>query len=253
MSLEVLTEKNLKNRRMTPADKASNEGSSQSLILVVDDERSILDYIGLGLKYEGFPFLAASSAQQARHLFESRPVDLVILDRLLPDGDGLELCQRFKQLRSVPVLMLSALGEVEDRVEGLESGADDYLPKPFEFIELIARIKALLRRPKPQGSSEHIEEISSGPVRMLVHQRRVYRGEEEVELTPREFDLLEFLLRRPKRVYSKEQLVQHLWESDFEGYTNTVEVHISALRQKLKDEDRRLIRTVRGVGYAWEG
>jgi DNA-binding response OmpR family regulator len=180
-------------------------------------------------------------------------VDLVVLDRMLPDGDGLELCQKIRDRYQVPVLMLSALGEVEDRVDGLNSGADDYLSKPFEFAELIARVRALLRRPSSGSVRDSSKEITSGQVRILPQQRRVYHNGVEVELTPKEFELLHFLVSQTGRVYSKDDLVSHLWGSDFDGFTNTVEVHISALRQKLGDEKRRMIRTVRGVGYAWEG
>ena len=222
-------------------------------LLVVDDEKSILDYVGLGLKYEGYAFVTAGSCAEARKKLSEEEVDLVVLDRMLPDGDGLSLCQWIKETKGIPVLLLSALGEVEDRVEGLNVGADDYLPKPFQFVELVARIRALLRRPKTNGAVDSSGDIVTGELRISRARRRVYLGSAELELTPKEFELLEFLASRPGRVFSKDELVDHLWGTDFDGFTNTVEVHVSALRQKLGDHSRKMIRTVRGVGYAWEG
>ena len=230
------------------------ESESQPTLLVVDDEQSILDYIGLGLKYEKVPYVTAGDCAQAEKALRERSVDLVVLDRMLPDGDGLDLCRKIRERYQIPVLMLSALGEVEDRVEGLNSGADDYLPKPFQFQELIARVRALLRRPSNgRGTPSPDKELTSGRLRILPQQRRVYFDGNEIELTPKEFDLLHFLVSQTGRVFSKDELVSHLWGADFDGFTNTVEVHVSALRQKLGDDNRRMIRTVRGVGYAWEG
>lgn len=230
------------------------ESEQQPTLLLVDDESSILDYIGLGLKYEKVPFLTAGDVASAEKVLREKRVDLVVLDRMLPDGDGLDLCQRIRERYEIPVLLLSALGEVEDRVEGLNSGADDYLAKPFQFAELIARVRALLRRghSRPKKSSTS-QDVTSGELRILFQQRRVYLRGAEIELTPKEFELLHFLVSQTGRVFSKDDLVNHLWGADFDGFTNTVEVHISALRQKLGDDKRRMIRTVRGVGYAWEG
>ena len=229
------------------------ENEAEPTLLLVDDEPSILDYIGLGLKYEKVPYVTAADCAEAEKVLREKKVDLVVLDRMLPDGDGLALCRKIRERYEIPVLMLSALGEVEDRVEGLNSGADDYLPKPFQFAELIARVRALLRRPNTGAKKSPDKELNSGELRILPQQRRVYQSGEEVELTPKEFELLHFLVAQKGRVYSKDDLVSHLWGSDFDGFTNTVEVHISALRQKLGDEKRRMIRTVRGVGYAWKG
>ena len=225
----------------------------QPTVLIVDDESSILDYICLGLKYEKVPHHTAADCSEAEKVLREQSVDIVVLDRMLPDGDGLVLCQKVRERYQIPVLMLSALGEVEDRVEGLNSGADDYLSKPFEFAELVARIRALVRRPRQVASSSQAAELRSGDLRLLPEQRRVYLASRELELTPKEFDLLQFLMSQPGRVYSKDDIVSRLWGSDFEGFTNTVEVHISALRQKLGDQSRKMIRTVRGAGYAWEG
>ena len=221
-------------------------------LLLVDDESSILDYIGLGLKYEKILFCRASSCAEGRKVLQEREIDLVVLDRMLGDGDGLELCQYIRARYQIPILMLSALGQVEDRVEGLNSGADDYLAKPFEFAELLARIRALLRRSSGSAESSKSEEISSGPLRLSIARRRVYLSGEEMSLTPKEFDLLHFFVSHEGRVFSKEDLVSRLWGDNFDGFTSTVEVHVSALRQKLGPEHRQKIRTVRGVGYAWD-
>jgi DNA-binding response OmpR family regulator len=230
------------------------DSNSQPKLLIVDDEKSILDYVGLGLKYEGFPYFTAANCAEARKRLSEEQIDLVVLDRMLPDGDGLALCQWIKENQGIPVLLLSALGEVEDRVEGLNVGADDYLPKPFQFVELVARVRALLRRPKTGAlAADTSGDIVAGDLRISRSRRRVYLGAQELELTPKEFELLEFLASRTGRVFSKDELVDHLWGTDFDGFTNTVEVHVSALRQKLGDHNRKMIRTVRGVGYAWEG
>lgn len=231
----------------------SDTGEDNARLLVVDDEKSILDYVGLGLKYEGFPYTTAATCAEARKKLAEEEISLVVLDRMLPDGDGLTLCGWIKENKNIPVLMLSALGEVEDRVEGLNVGADDYLPKPFQFVELVARVRALLRRPKTGASADTSGDIVTGELRISRSRRRVFLGSQELELTPKEFELLEFLASRTGRVFSKDELVDHLWGTDFDGFTNTVEVHVSALRQKLGDHNRKMIRTVRGVGYAWEG
>lgn len=231
----------------------SDNGEDNVRLLVVDDEKSILDYVGLGLKYEGFPYTTAATCAEARKKLAEEEISLVVLDRMLPDGDGLTLCGWIKENKNIPVLMLSALGEVEDRVEGLNVGADDYLPKPFQFVELVARVRALLRRPKTGTAADTSGDIVTGELRISRSRRRVFLGAQELELTPKEFELLEFLASRTGRVFSKDELVDHLWGTDFDGFTNTVEVHVSALRQKLGDHNRKMIRTVRGVGYAWEG
>ena len=224
-------------------------------VLVVDDEQSILDLIGLGLKYEKVDHFTAADCAGAERILREKSVDLVVLDRMLPDGDGLDLCRKIRERYAIPVILLSALGEVEDRVEGLNAGADDYLPKPFQFVELIARVRALLRRPSARGesSTEEKPDIVIDELRISPSRRRVYLAEVEIELTPKEFELLEYLASQPGRVFSKDDLVNQLWGSEFDGFTNTVEVHVSALRSKLGDQSRTMIRTVRGVGYAWEG
>jgi two-component system response regulator MprA len=215
-------------------------------ILVVDDEEAIVDFVTMGLQYEGFETATAASGRDALERLRAFAPDLVVLDWMLPDLDGIQVCKEIRKISNLPIIMLTARGELEDKVAGLESGADDYLPKPFKFQELLARVRALLRR-AGMGTSPV---ISFEDLELDTATRKVSRGGRPIELTPREYELLELLLRRPRHVFSREQILNQLWGFDFVGDTNVVEVHVSALRSKLADADRRLIRTVRGVGYA---
>lgn len=218
-------------------------------VLVVDDEPSIVDFVVLGLRYEGFETATAASGREALERFhESRP-DLVILDWMLPDLDGLEVCRRMRSISDVAIIMLTARAELEDKVAGLEGGADDYVPKPFKFEELLARTRALLRRAGRAPS----DRLVHGPLELDPVRREVRKDGAPVALTLREYELLALLLRRPGQVFTREQIIEQLWGFDFEGDTNVVEVHVSALRGKLKDASRQLIRTVRGVGYGLGG
>lgn len=218
-------------------------------ILVVDDEESIIEFVTMGLNYEGFETLTAGTGVQALELFRGAHPDLVILDVMLPDKDGITVCKELRAVSNVPILMLTARGELEDKVVGLNSGADDYLPKPFKFQELLARVKALLRR---SGMAQP-QTVTFEDLVLDTSTHRVTRSGKPVDLTLREYELLELLLRRPHQVFTREQILNQLWGWDFVGDTNVVEVHVSALRAKLGDTDRRLIRTVRGVGYALGG
>ncbi|HEY3997855.1 MAG TPA: response regulator transcription factor [Candidatus Xenobia bacterium] len=218
-------------------------------MLVVDDEESILEFVTMGLNYEGFETMTATGGSDALELFRTQAPDLVVLDWMLPDKDGITVCKDLRAISNVPIIMLTAKGELEDKVLGLNSGADDYLPKPFKFQELLARVRALLRRSGASSAqSLSFEDITLDPAT-----HRVTRNGRPVELTLREYELLELLLRRPHQVFTREQILNQLWGFDFVGDTNVVEVHVSALRAKLGDAERRLIRTVRGVGYALGG
>ncbi len=219
--------------------------SRHPLVLVVDDEESILESVTFSLENEGYRTVVASDGGQAlRQLQEVRP-DLIILDVMLPDCSGIEVCRAIRALGEQPILFLSARDHSDDKVLGLESGADDYLSKPFKFKELLARVKALLRRHVPSNPRLSYGELVLDPVTHTVtHKGQLLR------LTLREYELLEFLLRRPQQVFSRDQILRQLWGWQSDAETNLVEVHISALRQKLGDAQRRLIRTVRGVGYA---
>ena len=221
----------------------------KSRILVVDDEESILELVTMGLRYEGFETSTAETGTAALRQFREVTPHLVILDWMLPDRDGIQVCKDLRSTSDVPILMLTARGELDDRVLGLESGADDYLPKPFKFRELLARVRALLRR----AGADQGRHLVFGDLALDPAARSATLAGRRIDLTRREFDLLELFIRRPRHVFSRAQILDHLWGWEFDGDTNVVEVHVSALRAKLEDQDRRLIRTVRGVGYALGG
>ncbi len=231
------------------AAQGAQAGSPKSRILVVDDEESIIEFVCMGLQYEGFETATAETGWAALDRFRSFAPHLVILDWMLPDLDGLAVCKRLRATSDVPILMLTAKGELDDKVLGLESGADDYVPKPFKFRELLARVRALLRR----TNADPGRTLVFGDLALDRATREVTRAGVPVALTRREFELLELLLGRPRQVFTRDQVLTHLWGWEFEGDTKVVEVHRSALRAKLGDHDRSLIRTVRGVGYALGG
>jgi len=218
-------------------------------ILVVDDEESILDFVELGLRYEGFEVELAQDGPAALTAVAARRPDLILLDLNLPGLDGLDVCRRVRQVSDVPIIMLTARGDVDERVEGLEAGADDYLPKPFKFKELLARVRAVLRR--RTSAAERI--LKFGTVELNRDTREVFLDGRPIHLTPRELDLLEVFMLHPRQVMTRDVLLDRVWGTDYLGDGNLIEVHISALREKLGDQDRKLIRTVRGVGYALSG
>jgi DNA-binding response OmpR family regulator len=223
-----------------PADEAGREGK----VLVVDDEQGIVDFIRLGLQYEGYEVRDANDGKAALiAISEFRP-DLVILDIAMPRMDGYEVC-RAVQGADMGILILSAKDGLEDRLKGLEVGADDYLVKPFHFEELLARAKAILRRRRPTSG----EELRVGSLVLNDGTRQVHIGDKPVELTTREFDLLKLLMQHPNQVLARDRILDQVWGYNFYGDENNVEVYIRYLRQKLGDEDRQLIQTVRGVGY----
>jgi DNA-binding response OmpR family regulator len=223
-----------------PADEAGREGR----VLVVDDEQGIVDFIRLGLQYEGYEVRDANDGKAALiAISEFRP-DLVILDIAMPRMDGYEVC-RAVQGADMGILILSAKDGLEDRLKGLEVGADDYLVKPFHFEELLARAKAILRRRRPTSG----EELRVGSLVLNDGTRQVHIGDKPVELTTREFDLLKLLMQHPNQVLARDRILDQVWGYNFYGDENNVEVYIRYLRQKLGDEDRQLIQTVRGVGY----
>jgi DNA-binding response OmpR family regulator len=217
-------------------------------VLVVDDEPLIVQMLSIALSYEKFEVSVARTGieaiQQATHI---KP-DLVILDIMLPHMDGIEVCRRLRATGDVGILMLTARGEDQDQVAGLDSGADDYLVKPFTLPVLLARMRAILRRKGINLQST----LRVGDLTLDRLTRKVARGERQVELTPREFDLLELLLAHPRQVFSREAIVNRVWGYDFVGDSNVVDVYVRYLREKLGDEDRNLIRSVRGVGYSLE-
>ena len=214
-------------------------------ILVVDDDPEILGLLRRGLTYEGFVVEEAESGKEALAKARISPPDLVILDVMMPGLDGLEVCQRLRQMDDVPVLMLSAKRTVPDRVAGLEKGADDYLVKPFAFDELLARVRALLRRRKPGAEVIRFRDLALDP-----GSRQVTRGGRSIDLTTKEFDLLELFMRHPRQVLRRELIFERVWGYDFEGESNIIDVYIRYLRAKLQAEDGLpILHTVRGVGY----
>jgi two-component system OmpR family response regulator len=220
-------------------------------ILVVEDEAHLAWLIAEVLGEEGYDAEVAGDGRSALTRALSEPFDLLIVDWMLPDLDGLKLVRRLRVAEvSVPVLMLTARGQIEDRVEGLDAGADDYLPKPFAFPELLARVRALTRR-APVESSDPV--IRVGDVTLDSTRHVVRRGGERIALTAKEFALLATLLRRPGQVFTRSMLLDTVWGGSAEVYTNVVELCVSHLRKKLdRHGEPSLIRTVRGIGYAFE-
>jgi two-component system OmpR family response regulator len=221
-------------------------------ILLAEDDIETAEFVAQGLSELGHNILRAGNGTDALHIATTEALDVAILDRLLPQLDGLSVLRRLRAARiDTPVLLLTALGRIEDRVEGLEAGADDYLVKPFAFSELAARINALGRRPP---ISHVITEIEIGPLRIDLLKREVRRDGRVIALQPREFRLLEELMRNGDRVVTRTMLLERVWEFHFDPQTNIVETHISRLRAKLNEGGGQdLIETVRGVGYRMRG
>lgn len=215
-------------------------------ILVVEDDEDIVDVLRRTLRGEGYEVSAVGDGPGALELASSFVPDLVVLDLGLPGMDGVEVCRKLRQEGDVPVLMLTARTETGDMVEGLDSGADDYLTKPFERAELLARIRSLLRRRPPRGTAM----LVVGDLRLSPDSREVKRGDREIELTKREFELLEYLMRNERLVVSRERLLEEVWGYDPLNDTNTIDVFISNLRRKLEEDgEPRLLHTKRGAGY----
>jgi len=215
-------------------------------VLVVEDDADIADVLRRSLRQEGHEVRTAADGVEALTAAEDFVPDLVVLDLGLPRLDGVEVCRRLRASGDVPILILTARTETGDRVEGLDSGADDYLVKPFELQELMARARALLRRRPPRGSAS----LAVGDLRLNPDTREVTRGERRIELTNREFELLEYLMRNERLVVSRERLLEEVWGYDPMAMTNTIDVFISNLRRKLEaDGEPRVLHTKRGAGY----
>ena len=215
-------------------------------ILVVDDDPEIISFVKRGLVYEGYSVDTASEGTEALAKAREREPDLVVLDIMMPGIDGIEVSKRLRQAGDVPILMLTAKGTVADKVAGLESGADDYLVKPFAFDELLARVRALLRRRQPKEG----EVLRFSDLSLNTATREVKRGNKAIELTAQEFDLLELFMRHRRQVLKRDRIYERVWGYDFEGESNVIEVYVRYLRSKLEDQGRsRMIHTVRGVGY----
>jgi DNA-binding response OmpR family regulator len=219
----------------------------QHTILVVEDETSIASFIAAYLRNAGYAVRAAASAKAALVELASELPSLIVLDLNLPDGDGVELCRRIRKSSDVPILMLTARDEDVDKIIGLEVGADDYMTKPFNPRELVARVKSVLRRASPERRRNETEELRHGDLQINSGKREVYVGEEEIRLAPKEFDLLWELLDHRGIVLTRDQLLERVWGYTFAGDTRTVDVHVRQIRRKLGDASP--IVTVWGVGY----
>jgi two-component system response regulator MprA len=217
-------------------------------ILVVDDDASITTALRRALSFEGYQVDIAHDGEEGLRDARDRVPDLVILDVLMPGVDGLEFCRRMRASDDTPILMLTARDEVADRVRGLDAGADDYLVKPFASDELLARVRALLRRREPR---EQAAALRFADLTVDTRTRQVFRAQREILLSAKEYDLLVYLLRHPKQVLTRDQLLEAVWGYGYDGESNVLDVYVGYLRQKLEaNGESRIIHTARGVGYA---
>ncbi|AMV73805.1 winged-helix transcriptional response regulator [Desulfuromonas sp. DDH964] len=216
-------------------------------ILVVEDEKKVASFIKRGLEEEKYTVDLAADGEEGLAMGTAKPYDLILMDLMLPKMDGLTVIRELRQKGiHTPVLCLTAKDTVDDIVSGLDSGSDDYLTKPFAFAELLARVRALVRRgSKDRGAEIHFADLRLDPVA-----HKVWRGSREVELTAKEYALLEYLMRNPNQVLTRTMIAEHVWDYTFDSFTNIIDVYVNYLRKKIdKDFDKRLIHTVRGVGY----
>lgn len=234
-------------------------------VLLVEDEASLRSTVSYNLRREGYDVVAVADGEEALREWARQPADLVVLDLMLPKVDGFEVCRRLRQTSGVPIVMLTARADEIDRVVGLELGADDYVTKPFSMRELMARIKAMLRRREllredlardgAEGGDTAGDVLDAGPLHVDVPRRRVSRNGKDVALKPKEFDLLLHLVRHPGQVFTPDHLIESVWGYDALGDTRTVRVHVRSLREKIETDPSNpvLIETVRGVGYRFAG
>ena len=220
-------------------------------IYIVEDEEPIITLIKYNLEKEGYKVSYSDNGNDGIKGIKNSLPDLVLLDWMLPDFSGVEICKNLKKdikFKNIPIIMLTAKGEEEDKIKGFNFGADDYITKPFSFPELLARVKALLRRSKPSVVADIVEFEDLKIDRMT---RRVYRKKKEIHLGPKEYDLLNFFIKNPKRVYSREQILENVWSENINVENRTIDVHIRRLRQNINIIGvKELIRTVRSAGYS---
>ena len=224
-------------------------------ILIVDDEKLLVKGIKFNLENDGYDVDAVYNGEDALALAQENEYDLIVQDLMLPKMDGLEVCRRIREFSKVPVVMLTAKGEDTDKLLGFEYGADDYISKPFNVLELKARIRAILRRSASRNTkSENETRVDGGAIVLELSERLAYVGERPVDLTPKEFDLLELLMRSPNCVFSRESLLNTVWGYDYPGDIRTVDVHIRRLREKLEDNpaEPEHILTKWGIGYYYK-
>jgi len=216
-------------------------------ILVVEDEKKVASFIKRGLEEEGFEVDVASDGEEGLYMAEASSYDLVLMDLMLPKIDGLSVVREMRGRGiQTPVLCLTAKDAVEDIVSGLDSGSDDYLTKPFAFAELLARVRALLRR----GAQDRGAELTFADLRLDPVSHKVWRSEKEIELTAKEYALLEYFMRNPNQTLTRTMIAEHVWDYTFDSFTNIIDVYVNYLRKKIdRDFDKKLIHTVRGIGY----
>ena len=224
-------------------------------ILVVDDEQVLVKGIKFNLEHEGYQVEVGYDGEQAVELARDGRFDLILLDLMMPKIDGLQACMRIREFSNVPIIMLTAKSEDTDKIMGFECGADDYITKPFNLLELKARVRALLRRSGATGQKIGGNVLSVGHIKLDTGERSAWRGDTQVELTAKEFDLMELLMRNPGRVYSRENLLNVVWGYEYVGDYRTVDVHVRRLREKLELDpaNPEYIRTKWGVGYYLSG
>jgi two-component system OmpR family response regulator len=222
-------------------------------ILVIEDDPDVSAYISKGMKESGYAVDTADNGKDGLFLATTEDYDAMIVDRMLPELDGLTIIKTIRGAgNTTPALILSALGEVDDRVKGLRSGGDDYLVKPFAFTELLARIEVLSRRQDYGGGAQETV-LGAGDLELNLLSRKVTRGSHEIDLQSREFQLLEYMLRNKGKIVTRTMLLEHVWDYHFDPQTNVIDVHVSRLRGKIdKDFETKIIRTVRGAGYIIE-
>lgn len=219
-------------------------------VLIVDDEKLIVKGIRFSLEQDGMEVDCAYDGEEALQKIKEKEYNIILLDVMLPKLTGFEVCQRVREFSSVPIVMLTAKGEDMDKILGLEYGADDYIIKPFNILEVKARIKAIIRRTTPKAREE-VKVIENGDMRLDCEGRRVYASGREINLTTKEFELLELLILNPNKVYSRENLLKLIWGLDYPGDVRTVDVHIRRLREKIEDNpsEPKYVHTKWGVGY----
>jgi DNA-binding response OmpR family regulator len=225
-------------------------------VLIVEDEESLRFTLAHNLKREGYQVLTAARGDDGLRLAREKEPDLIVLDVMLPGIDGIQVCRLLRRDSDVPIIMLTALGGEGDRVAGLDTGADDYLAKPFGMRELLARVRALLRRSGPRARPEvGPSVVTAGDLAMDRERREVRRGGRTLRMKPKEFELLLFFAQHPGKVFTREQILDDVWGYDFYGGPRTVDVHVRWLRQKIEDDPANpsRLRTIRGSGYLFEG
>jgi DNA-binding response OmpR family regulator len=246
-----------------PNSLKNQENQPALTVLVIDDQENIIEFIKLGLKYEGFLVESAPDGPLGLAAAQRINPDLIILDIMLPGMNGLEVCRNLRQnptTRDIPILMLTAKDDVRDRIAGLDTGADDYLTKPFSFEELVARIRAILRRQNRGRGDEsdataYGQVLQFGDLQLNTATREVLRGDRQIDLTATEYNLLHLFMSHPRQVLDRQTILNRVWGYDFLGETNIIEVYVRYLREKIEDtpSSPRLIQTVRGVGYVLKG